>query len=320
LNGDCGIRADVSGENLRFVRGSARVISSREPGYAVAVYQSPRPSMLTGNCRLTQDEIDREQFIFINDGSQEVRYRLKKDETPDSLVENLKECLLNQNLDVDVFRTRDDRLFFKHNQLGSKNRFQSMSAKTRLISDSPGQYEVSLPGIDIAGTIDSESAHGDGGFLIGDSDNKRTDGLVLFFDGEVGFPGQTVGHVKIKQNGITVPLDSSGSIVEMLSIPSIKPDLLAVGLATGSGFKDLASVQIVDELSCKDALKMALWSVVYLEYLCKELKLKENDYTNRTIELLRGSTSSSPVNEDDSLCLSKEKAGTMVEQIKMMLG
>ncbi len=319
LNGNCGIKAKVTGENLKFIRGSARVLSSQEPGYAVAIFQAPKPSMLSGNCQLTQEEIDREQSICINDGSREIKYTLQKDETPESLVVHLRECLLDQNLDVDVFRTRDNRLFFRHNQLGSKNNFRGLSDKTRIVSSDPGQYEHSTPGIDIAGTIGSESAHGDGGFLMGDRNNKRTDGLVLFFDGEVEYPGQTVGYVHVKQKGITVPLEPSGTTVEMLSIPSIEPKLLAVGLATRSGFKDLASINIENQMAQKDALKMVLWSVVYLEYLSKELKLKENEYVDRTIELLKGSLTSPSADRDD-ICLSKEKAGAMVEQIKEMLG
>ena len=65
---------------------------------------------------------------------------------------------------------------------------------------------------------------------------------------------------------------------------------------------------------------MALWSVVYLDYLSKELKLKENDYTDRTIQLLRGSMSTHSAGSEETLCLSTEKAGAMVEQIKKMLG
>ncbi len=320
LNGDCGIRAEVNGESLKFIRGSARVASSGEPGYAVAIYQVPRPSMYTGVSPLTQEEIDREQSIGIDDGTLKLRYRLKKGETPESLVVNLKKILLDQNLDVDVFRTRDNRLFFRHNQLGSKNNFKVMSESTSLVSKNPGEFESSIPGIDIAGTIDSESAHGDGGFLIGDRNNKHTDGLVLFYDGDIEYPGQIVGYVRLSQNGITVPIDPAGTNVEMLSIPSVDPKYLAVGLTTMSGFSDLTSIEIVNEASRKDALKMTLWSVVYLDYLNKELKLKENDYTDRTIQLLRGSMSTSPAECKENLCLSSEKAGEMVEQIKKMLG
>ena len=319
LNGDCGIKAEVIGENLRFVRGSARVLSSQESGYAVAVYQAPKPSILTGHSQLMQNEIDREELIYLSDDIQEIKYKIKKDETAESLVKHLREFLLDQNLDIEVFRTGDNRLFFRHNQLGSKIRFRGMSYKTRIISSHPGQYEFSMPGVDIAGTIGSESAHGDGGFLVGDRNNKHTDGLVFFYDGAVDYPGQVVGHVHVKQNGITVPLEPSCKTVEMLSIPSIKPELLAVGLTTRSGFSDLASINTDNETEQKDALKMVLWSIVYLDYLSKELKQKENDYVNRTIQLLKGSMVNSSVREDE-FYLSKEKAGAMVEQIKEMLG
>ncbi len=318
LDGSYGIKGKTEGKHLKFVRGSARVATSPEKGYPVEIYQPPKPSILSGKNEVTQDEVNQEKLIALNDGSQDVRYRLCKGETPDSLVKNIRECLVSHHIDVDVFRTEDNKLFFRHNQLGSKNSFRGMSLKSRLISDIPGQYVSSIPGIDIAGMIGGESAHGDGGFLIGDKGNKHTDGLVVFYDGIVDFPGQAVGFVHTIQNGIAIPLNAAESTMEMLSLPSINPRVLAVGVANCSGYESLRTVRVLKDQERFDALKMVIWSIVYLQFLAKELKQKENEYVERTIELLRGGMTPFAVN-DDALFLSKDKAEDMIGQINAML-
>ncbi len=318
LDGSYGIKGKAEGGRLKFVRGSARVATSPDKGFPVQIYQPPKPPVLIGKNQVTQTEVDQEKLIALNDGSQDVRYRIRKDETPDSLVRNLKECLIEHHIDVDVFRTHDNRLFFRHNQLGSKNSFKGMSYKSRLISDIPGQYMSSAPGIDIAGMIGSESAHGDGGFLIGDKGNKQTDGLVVFYNGAVDFPGQVVGVVHTVQNGIAIPLNAAESAMEMLSLPSIDPNTLAAGVTNCSGYENLRSVRVMKDKERFDALKIVIWSIVYLQFLAKELKQKENEYVERTLDMLKGSTAPFVVS-DDGLFLSKDKAEDMIGQINAML-
>lgn len=318
LNGDCGVKARVKGQNLRFVRGSARSKSSQQEGYAVAVYQAPKPSVLLGSGVMTSEWLEKETQISFADENQEVRYVLKDHETPDSLVKGLQSCFDEQHFDIGVYRTKDNRLFFRHNQLGSRAGFHGMSYKSPIISEKPGQYCSSSPGIDIAGTIAGESAHGDGGFLIGDRDNRNTDGLVVYYDGEVDFPGQVVGTVFPEQNGLMIPLDTSESKVERLSIPSIDPGLLSLGVGNKSGFEDLESIRATTRDERTDALKLVLWSIIHLNYLSDELRTREESYTHRTIELLKGDIK--PLSAgDDAIYLSKDKAGEMVDQLKVLL-
>lgn len=318
LNGSYGVIAEVAGDRLKFVRGSARVATSPRDGFPVAIFQPPRSSYLSGSAQLTPAEVRQEKWIAVHDGYQEVRYRFNGDETPETLVSKLKQCFISNHIDVDVFTTPDNRLFFRHNQLGSKSHFKGMSYHTRLLSEKPGHYTAAFPGIDIAGTIGAESAHGDGGFLIGDKGCKQTDGLVVYYDGTVEYPGQIVGTIRTIQNGIAIPLDAAESTLEMLSLPSIAPTCLAVGVANGSGFENLASIRVFNESERVDALKLVIWSTVYLKFLSKELKQKESDYIQNTIRLLQGSASTLAL-KDDVLLLSKDKAADMVDQIREML-
>ncbi len=318
LNGKCGVKGDVTGDGLRFVRGSARTVSSGTPGYPLAVYQSPRPSTLMGPDPLTPQNLKRESIIALADETQEVRYRIKADEDPESLVANLQRCLIDHGFDVGVYRTRDNCLLFRHNQLGSACKFKGMSYHSCLVSDIPGKFMEAESGRDIVGTIGSEQAHGDGGFLVGSQGNRKTDGLIVYYEGMVEYPGQIVGYVSLEQNGITVPLDAEGNQLEMLSIPSIQPELLAAGVSNRSGFSSLASIRANTVEECRDALKLIMCSITYLEYLQEELKCKENSYVDRAVELLR-STMCSKTAGEEILYLSKEKAKSMVDQLKGML-
>ena len=287
LNGKSGVKGTVNGQYLRFIRGSARVQSSGETGYPIAIYQAPRPSVLAGAIRLSPEEIRRESMIALADDSREVRYRIRADENPESLVSNLQRYLVDNQFDISVYCTKDNHLFFRHNQLGSANSFRGMSAHSRLVSDIPGRYKSAEMGVDVSGTIGSEAASGEGGYLTGNRGNEWTDGLVIYFDGMIETPGQVVGSVHVEQNGIRVPVDVSGTKVEILSIPSIQPEMLAVGVSNRSGFTSLKSIRANSVLECRDALKLIEWSMTYLDYLTKELKVNEGNFVERAVDLLR---------------------------------
>jgi hypothetical protein len=318
LNGHSGVSGTATGDNLRFIRGSARVVSSEGPGYPVVIYQAAKPAILMGNAQVNEENLKNERLIALSNGSQEVRYRIREDDTPDQLIINLQKCLIENGLDISVFRTKDNHLLFRHNQLGSKPGFQGMSSNTRIVSEKPGEYSPADPGMDVNGMVDSETAHGDGGFLIGDKGNKKTDGLVVFYDGAIEYHGQIVGHISVKQNGILVPLDSSETKMEILSIPSVVPILLAAGVSNTSGFSDLSEIRGNTETECRDSIRLILWSLTYLEFLSDELKWKEKIYVDRAIELLRSTIRPQSAGEE-VLFLSKDKAKDMVNQLKSML-
>jgi hypothetical protein len=265
------------------------------------------------------EEIRRESLIAIADDAHEVRYRIRGDENPETLVTNLQQYLVDHGFDISVYCTRDNHLFFRHNQLGSANNFKGMSYHSRLISDIPGRYNDAQKGVDIVGTIGGEQAHGDGGFLIGNKGNPKTDGLVVYYGGVMEYPGQIVGTIQVEQNGIRVPVDIEGKRVEILSIPSIRPDILATGVSNRSGFHHLGSIRANTVIECRDALKLIDWSIAYLEYLQEELKINENNFVDRAVELLR-STMSPKVAGEEIVYLSKEKAKGMVDELKSMLG
>lgn len=318
LNGNSGLRGETTADHLRFVKGSARVISSPLEGYPVAITREASSAYLMGMEQMSEKTLRNESMITISEGSVEVQYRLQSNENPESLVKNLQQMLLNNGLDISVFKTSDDHLLFRHNQPGSTLRFKGLSYNTRLVSILPSQYRYAVPGEDVAGTIASETARGDGGFLIGQKGNRLTDGLILYFNGKIQSPGEVVGMVKVTQNGIQVPLDSAEKRAEILSLPGLVPTLQAVGVGNRSGFSDLSKIRGNTQMEKKDALKLIVWSLLDLGYLLDELKDKEESYVQRAMDLLKESFNSKPAGEE-ILYLSKAKAGEMAEQLKTMI-
>ncbi|MCP4752412.1 MAG: hypothetical protein GY866_16080 [Proteobacteria bacterium] len=318
LNGKSGVTGETTGENICFVRGSARVVSSEPPGYPLAVHRTPKRSFLKGFARIDKEILRKESIIALANDSREIRYRVRGDEAPETLVVNLQQCLSNHGLEIGVYLTGDGHLFFEHDRFGSKADFRGMSHHTKLISEIPGRFQEATPGCDIAGTIGSEPAHGDGGFLMGKKGNPRTDGLAVYYDGIIEYPGQIVGYVDATQNGIMVPLDVSGTKIEVLSLPCLRPKSMAVGVPNRSGFDNLASIRVNTDQERRDALKLIVWTATYLEYLREELRWKENVYVDRAVDLLR-STMSSRSDGKEILNFSKEKAKQMAEQLKAMM-
>lgn len=318
LNGKCGVRGETDSEKLSFVQGSARIVTSPAKGFPVTIFKAPKASILIGTGILSTDTLKREKMLAFADDMHEIRYQIGKDEDKDTLISNLQRYLLDNGFDINVYCTNDNHLIFRHNQLGSTRTFKGMSYQTNLISHVPGEFLTAEPGQDIEGNIAQEKANGKGGFLTGEKGNVHTDGLKVYFNGDIEQPGQIVGYVKVKQSGIKVPIDLAGKKVEILSIPSICPESMAVGVTNNSGFKNLGNIRANTVTECRDALKLIKWSIEYLEYLQDELTWSEKNYVNRAVELLR-STMSSNVAGSEILFLSKEKAKNMVVQLKGML-
>ncbi|MCP4294126.1 MAG: hypothetical protein GY786_00790 [Proteobacteria bacterium] len=318
LNGDCGVTGITTRQDLKFVKGSSRSISTGIPGYPVSIYQVASAASLVGHLPVNRETLRQETTIAIQEGKQQMRYRLKRDENPESLIHNLQDSLLNHGLDIKVTRTVDNKLCFVHNQLGSDVQFFGASGRTKIISDFPGELKKCQQGKDIVGTIGREQTSGTGGFLVGNRGNRNTDGLILYYDGKIKFPGEIIGYVKVMQNGLYVPLDLSENRMEVLSIPPLSPEHQSVGVSNGSAFGSLNAINVDTKEQSRDALKLILWAISDLKQLRQELQWKEDSYINRTIEFLKGSVRPLTAGEE-IMDFSKVKACEMAGQLKSML-
>lgn len=318
LNGKSGILADTTGKGLYFVKGSARVLSSKQQGYPVKIIRPAKAASLIGLDPLDERTIRSESLIAIKEGGSELRYKVSENETADSLIENLKIMLAERGMEISVDKTDDNRLLLIHQRLGSKPKFQGLSFKTRLLSKIPQQPLDSLNGVDIKGSIGNERAEGNGGFLLGERGNQATDGLMVYFGGNTVIEGQIVGYVKVKQMGVKVPLDVREDTAEILSIPSILPKNIAIAVPNLSGFMSLDEISANHLIERIDALKLIQWAMKELKELKDELKWKEDFYVDLAVKLLRNGPEAT-IDRDEALILSKEKADEMLNQLKSLV-
>lgn len=318
LNGESGVIGKTTGKGLQFVRGSALVKSSGEKGYTVQITKVPQASILMGAARLSPDIIRNEQYITIKDQKREVCYELKPNESAASLIRNLQIKLNLNGFDVSVFQSRNNYLILKHNEFGDHTHFTGLSNKTSLLSKIPGEWEEAQSGQNVAGYINREPAHGAGGYLVGDPGNYRTDGIVLYFNGSIHQVGEIIGKVFIKQNGIQVPLSVDQAEMDLISLPSIKPENMSVGVSNACGFMNLSMIQSNNALENIESVKLIHYAMDDLKDLQTELKRKENHYVELAISLLRNPVASKEAGISVVSC-SHEKANEMAEQIKLML-
>lgn len=318
LNGRSGIIARVNGEGLRFVKGSARCKSSQVGGYPVSIEQEGKPASLVGSERINEALLSEESLIAVSEGEQEVRYKLQRGESLESLTFNLQQSLWMGGLDVSVFISRDQRLVLMHNQLGSKHSFKAKSLTTRMLSPAAGYYKDSEPGQDVLGKIAGEAAMGEGGFLTGNPGNPRTDGLTLHYEGKPQYLGEIIGYVEIEQRGIIVPLEVTQRRQEILSLPSLMPEVLGLGAGNRSGIKSLQEIKGASWQERVDSQKVIHKALTELEAFKKELGWKEDAYVHRAIELLKAG-SSHVGRPEDLMSLSKDKATQMAGELKGML-
>ncbi len=115
-----------------------------------------------------------------------------------------------------------------------------------------------------------------------------------------------------------VPLDLNGSHAELLSIPGLSPDLLAIGVSNHCGFINLGSIRVNSDQEKYDALTLIGCSKRDMEELRAELKKKEEYYVTLAINLLKASMDTKAAGID-IMSFSKEKAGEMASQIKTMI-
>lgn len=111
-------------------------------------------------------------------------------------------------------------------------------------------------GQDVAGTINGESATGQGQYLIGNTGNANTDGLKLKITTPTA-SGQIVAQVTIVQGSTKFQIGANAGETASVSIDSVASDKLgdsATGLVTGA--LSIADIDVTTFDGAQDAIKL----------------------------------------------------------------
>lgn len=272
LDGSSGISGEAQGEGLTFLSATERTRTSGISGYPVFVTQAPTHAFVLGTAPVTNNNV-KTLTVSLFEGGKSVQVQAVPEDTPVSFFGRLKAAVEQSGLALDVSMMPDGILRVSHKEYGSKPAFRFSSSAAGVLSKEGGAVESAAPGQDIKGTIGGENALGQGDILRGLPGNDTTEGLEIGYygprvavsDGTQG--GAThwerrpvtgaVGVVSVANNALEFQIGANAGQRVTAALPSISPRYLARNVETGSGFRNLAEIDVSTASHAEDAVKLA---------------------------------------------------------------
>lgn len=286
LDGSRGAFGTTTGEDLEFVGASLNTGDSRENGFDVKITQAASKSHVMGSTAIT-DEIVRagEQLTVIEEGRM-ATYTSNADDTAATMVQNLRNEINRKGLELDISLTDDGRIEIKHKEYGSDYNFQVSSSTAGVLSKEANQIETAEMGKNVKGTINGESAVGQGQILTGVKGAACVDGLAVRYYGdgkdleippdcevadiqvegeegqaqeqrpEIPQDGLSVGRVFVAQNSMKFQVGANHNQTVGISMKSTNPENMANGIANKSNYQSLADVDVTTFQGAQDAIKI----------------------------------------------------------------
>ena len=282
LDGSNGVLGTTTGEKLEFAGATTATKDSREQGFDVKITQAASRSSIKGTTSLTQEMVDAGEKLVIIENGKMASYTSNKDDTADTTIQNLRSEIEHNRLNLEV--NLDDAGFIeiKHREFGSGNRFQISSTTEGVLGVGADEITSSNEGLDVKGTINGESAYGQGQVLTGIEGAKCIDGLSIryYAEGkelltapectvndiegeqierevpEIPPEGVSVGRVYLSQNSMTFQIGGNAANTVGFSLSNMKPGSLAVNVANKSGFRSLEEINVQSYEGAQDALNI----------------------------------------------------------------
>jgi len=285
LDGSRGAAGTTTGENLEFVGASLETGDSREHGFDVKISQAATKANIKGTAALTNEIIKAgEQLTVIEDGKL-ATYTTNADDTVATTVQNLKGQIERNGLKVDIALNNETGMIeLHHRDYGTGHSFQAISSTAGVLGQVGGEILNSTDGVDIAGTINGESAVGKGQVLTGVEGAACVDGLSVRYYGdgkelaepncvvadlpvEEGAEGQpqpqkaeippegvSVGRVYVAQNSMKFQVGANHNQTVGISVKAANSESLAKGIVNRSGYDNLSNIDVRNFQGAQDAL------------------------------------------------------------------
>jgi len=284
LDGSNGVSGSTSGKGLEFISASTATRDSRENGFEVRIKQLACRSRVIGPSALTEEMLKAGEKLLVIENGRQAFYVTKPSDTVETAVQNLRSAINQNGLDVSVELNDSGQLEIYHNQYGSKHQFQVSSSTAGVLGPEAGRIVNVANGKDIDGTINGESAIGDGRYLSGIEGASCTDGLKIRFLGDDIDPrlkpdcvirdkvieakktdsresdmppeGISVGRVYVSQNAMKFQVGGNRFQTIGISLRDMKPTGFATGIANQSGFRSLADIDVTEFDKAQDSLML----------------------------------------------------------------
>ncbi len=286
LDGSRGAFGTTTGEDLEFVGASLNTGDSRASGFDVKITQAASKASITGSTVISDEIVMAGEQMTVIEKGRMATYTSNADDTAATMVQNLRNEINRKGLDLDISLTNDGRIEINHREYGSEYNFQVSSTTAGVLSKDANQIEISGSGKDVKGTINGESAVGDGQILTGVGGAACVDGLAIRYygdgkdleiapdcevadivvEGEEGQPaeprpeipadGLSVGRVFVAQNSMRFQVGANHNQTVGISMKGTNPENLANGIANKSNFQSLADVDVTNFQGAQDSIKI----------------------------------------------------------------
>lgn len=282
LDGSNGASGFTTGEYLEFVDASLASSDSSTHGFDVKINQVATQTSITGSASLTDEMVKAGEKLTLIENGRMASYTATEDDTVETAVQNLRNEASRNGLDVNINVSDGGVIVVNHNQYGSKYSFQVSSSSEGVLSSAADQIESAAQGNDIKGTINGESAVGDGQVLTGIKGARCVDGVEIRYYGgekellaagcvvydrtteatddgevqEIPEDGMSVGRVFVNQKSLKFQVGANQAQTVGVSLPSTSAETLARGVLNKSGFRSLDEVNVTNFQGATDTLSM----------------------------------------------------------------
>ena len=282
LDGSNGASGFTTGEYLEFVDASLASKDSSTHGFDVKINQVATQTNITGSSALTDEMVKAGEKLTVIENGRMASYTATEDDTVDTAVQNLRNAASRNNLDVNIGLDESGIITVHHNQYGSKYSFQVSSSSEGVLSADAEEIQSAMQGNDIKGTINGESAIGDGQVLTGIKGARCVDGVQIRYYGgdkeileagcvvydktseveegaeiqEIPEDGMSVGRVFVNQKSLKFQVGANQAQTVGVSLPSTSSETLARGVLNKSGFRSLDEVNVTNFTGATDTLSM----------------------------------------------------------------
>jgi len=284
LDGSNGVSGTTTGDDLEFISATMNSEDSREHGYDVKITELATRANVKGTTALTSELIQAGEQLTVIENGKNATYVTRADDTIETAVQNFRSQMDKMGLDVEVILNDDNTIEIHHRKYGSNPSFQVLSSSAGVLGKNAGRMTRAEIGNDIKGTINGESATGNGQILTGIEGAKCTDGLSVRFYGEgkdyllppfcevadlesgeegaeesrpeVPPEGLSVGRVFVTQNSMKFQVGGNKAHTIGISLFDMKPDSLGTNVPNLSGFGSLADIDVSNFQRAGDSLLM----------------------------------------------------------------
>ncbi len=287
LDGSRGAAGTTTGDSLEFVGASLATGDSRENGFQVKINRAATKAAITGKTGVTNEIVKAGETLTVIEDGKIASYTSNADDTVDTIMQNLRGEIARSGIQVGVGMDEGGLIELTHKDWGSGKSFQAISTTAGVLGDVAGEIQNSIEGVDVKGTINGESAVGNGQVLTGVEGASCVDGLSVRYygagqdllepvcevkdlpvpEGQEGAPapepeqaippeGAAVGRVYVAQNSMKFQVGGNANQTVGISVKSTNPETLGRGIVNRSGYTSLSDVDVRNFQGAQDALMM----------------------------------------------------------------